>query len=180
VSRTVRIAALASALALAASARAEESRLRPFTRGATPALAGTEVAGGRELSLAALRGRAVLVVFWASWCDGCDAQLTALETLRSGLRGRPFELLTVNYGEGRDRVRQVLRDQALELPVLLDRDHEAARAWGVGGLPMAFLVDARGRVRSWVFGEADFAEGELAAALERLIEEAERAAPGAR
>jgi hypothetical protein len=41
-------------------------------------------------------------------------------------------------------------------------------------------VDARGRVPSRVFGEADFAEGELAAALGRLVDEAERAAPGAR
>jgi hypothetical protein len=44
---------------------------------------------------------------------------------------------------------------------------------------MSFLVDAEGRVRSWVFGECDWSEGELAAALERLLGEAERAARAA-
>jgi len=59
--------------------------------------------------------------------------------------------------------------------VLLDRDGRTARAWGVGGLPMSFLVDARGRVQFSVFGECDWSEGELAAALNRLLGEAERA-----
>lgn len=165
-----RIAAIA--LALVTSAGAEESRLRPWTRGETPALAGVDVAG-RELELGALRGRVVLVQFWASWCEACDTELTGLVKLRERLRGRPFEVVTVNFGEGAARVRQVLREHAIDLPVLLDGDRQTAKAWGAGGLPMTFLVDAGGRVRSSVFGECDWSGGELAMALERLLAEAE-------
>jgi hypothetical protein len=105
-------------------------------------------------------------------------ELPALARLRARVAGRPFAVLTVNYGEGAARVERFLREHALELPVLLDRERRAGHAWGVGGLPMSFLVDAEGRVRSSVFGECDWSQGELAAALERLLGEAERAVRG--
>jgi hypothetical protein len=81
-------------------------------------------------------------------------------------------VLTVNYGEGAARAKGFLRELGLELPVILDRDHRIARAWGVGGLPTSFLVGADGRVRSWVFGECDWGRGEAAAELARLLAEA--------
>jgi len=147
--------------------------VEPWTGGATPALAGPGLAGARH-DLAALRGRAVLVQFWASWCEPCEAELPALARLRDRLAGRPFALLTVNLGEGPARVEQFLGAHAPGLPVLLDRERAAAAAWGVGGLPMAFLVDAAGQVRGSLFGAADWAAGEPGAALERLVAEAER------
>jgi thiol-disulfide isomerase/thioredoxin len=166
---------MAVALVLAASspAAAADERLRPWRRGETPALAGVDLSG-REIDLRALRGRVVLVGFWASWCEPCAAELAALARLRAARAGRPLEIVTVNLGEGEDRARAFVREHGVELPVLLDRDRRAGEAFGVGGLPMSFLVDARGRVRSWVFGETEWTRGELAAALERLLAEAER------
>lgn len=165
----------ATSIALAASG-AEEPRLRAWTRGETPALPGADLAG-RRLDLRSLRGRVVLVAFWASWCEPCADELPALAKLRARLGSRPFEVVTVNFGEGADRARQFLREHGVDLPVLLDKDRGAGEAWGVGGLPMTFLVDAGGTVRSWVFGEADWSRGELRVALERLLAEAERKPP---
>jgi thiol-disulfide isomerase/thioredoxin len=177
VSRAARAAAVA--LALAASADAAEPSLRPWTRGETPPLAGSD-RSGRALDLRALRGRVVLVQFWASWCEPCATGLPALARLRESRRRQRLEVLTVNHGEGAARVERFLGEVGVDLPVLLDRDRRAADAWGVGGLPTSFLVDAEGRVRSWVFGEPDWTGGELAAALDRLLAEAEgRAVAGA-
>ncbi|HET7755036.1 MAG TPA: TlpA disulfide reductase family protein [Anaeromyxobacteraceae bacterium] len=166
--------AAALALALAASTPADELRLRPWAGGETPPLSGTDLAG-RRWDLAALRGRAVVVQFWATWCEPCVEELPALTRLRGAMAGRPLEVIAVNYGEGAARVEQFLGRHAVALPVLLDRDKRAAAAWGVGGLPMAFLVGADGKVRSSIFGECDWSKGELAAAVERLVADAERA-----
>jgi thiol-disulfide isomerase/thioredoxin len=163
---------VATGLVLAAAAVADDSGLRPWTRGATPPLPGKDLSG-RPVALDGMRGRVVLVAFWASWCEPCAEELPALARLRARLAGRPFEVVTVNFGEGPERVEQFLRAHAVDLPVTLDRDRRSAGTWGVGGLPMAFLVGADGRVRSWIFGEADWSRGELAAALERLLREAE-------
>jgi thiol-disulfide isomerase/thioredoxin len=173
VSGAARVAAVAVALTLAAPARPDEPRLRPWTRGETPALSGAGLAG-RKVDLRALHGKVVLVSFWASWCEPCEAELPALQRLRARLAARPLEVVTVNYGEGAARAERFLRDLAVDVPVLLDPEHRAAEAWGVGGLPMSFLVDADGRVRSWVFGECDWTVGEAADALDRLLVEAER------
>jgi thiol-disulfide isomerase/thioredoxin len=166
--------ALAIAVAVAASARADAPALRPWTGGETPALAGRDLSSGHRLDLRALRGRVVLVQFWASWCEPCAAELPALARLGARHAGRPLTILTVNHGEGPERARAFLRAHGVDLPVLPDRDRTFAKAWGVGGLPMSFLVDAAGRVRSSVFGEADWAGGELAAALDELVADAER------
>jgi thiol-disulfide isomerase/thioredoxin len=169
--------AAAAALALLASAGADDAPpLRGWSGGETPALAGLDLEG-RPLDLRALRGRVVLVQFWASWCEPCQVELPALARLRASLRGRPFEVVTVNLGEGPARARQFVREHAVDLPVLLDGDRQAAAAWGVGGLPMAFLVDAQGRIEAWVFGECRWDQGQPGAALERLLDAVERTRP---
>jgi thiol-disulfide isomerase/thioredoxin len=114
----------------------------------------------------------VLVAFWASWCEPCAEELRALARLRAAhtAAGRPFEVLLVNLGEGPERAAAFLREHgASGLPVVLDRDGRAAKAWGVGGVPMAFLVDARGRARWSAFGACDWTTGEPARALARLL-----------
>ena len=170
--------ATAIALALVASGAAPEAPLRPWTGGEAPALSGLDLAG-RRVGLRALRGRVVLVHFWASWCGPCAEELPALAKLRERLRGRPFEVVMVNFGEGAAKVGRFVRKHAIDSPVLLDRDRTVAEAWGVGELPTTFLVDAEGRVRSAVFGQGDWSEGEPgAAAVERLLGEAKRAARG--
>ena len=114
----------------------------------------------------------VVVNFWATWCDPCREEMPSFERLRTRLRGQPFEVVTVNYGEGPDKIRAFLERHRIALPVVLDRDKEAAKAWGAGGLPMTFLVDARGRVRYSAFGECDWSEGEPLRVVRALLAEA--------
>jgi hypothetical protein len=98
--------------------------------------------------------------------------MPSIGRLRERLAGKPFEVVLVNFGEGATRIEEYLRRENLALPVVRDADKAAAAAWRAGGLPMTFLVDARGRVRYSVFGERDWSEGEAFAVVERLVEEA--------
>jgi len=162
------------AIALAATAAAAEPPIKPWGDKPTPALATTWL-DGKPIDLKDLRGRVVLVNFWATWCEPCKEELPALVKLKEQLAGQPFELVTVNYGEFPDKINQYLARSGMKLPVLLDTQNEVSKQWKVGGLPMTFLVDAQGRVRYYVFGEREWNEGEPRRLVEQLLAEAPRA-----
>ena len=160
---------------LAATAAGAETQLRPWEAGKpTPALAAQDL-NGKPIDLRDLKGRVVLVNFWATWCEPCVAEMPSIERLRGKLKGRPFEVLAVNYGEGTARIAGFLAKQKITLPIVLDPDKKVAADWRAGGLPMTFIVDAQGRVRYSAFGEADWSEGEPYRVVENLVSEAPRA-----
>ena len=148
--------------------------IKPWTGGATPPF---ELAAldGRKVDLAAMRGRVVLINYWATWCEPCRDEMPAIERLRAKMKGRPFEVLGVNYGESEERVAAFVAKLNLTMPILLDPYKNSVEAWKVRGLPMTFLVDVRGRVRFWSFGERDWSEGEGLAVVEKMVAEAPRA-----
>jgi thiol-disulfide isomerase/thioredoxin len=164
---------VAYALLIAAAAEPAGEPLRPWAGGETPALEGV-LLSDEPLRLASYRGRVVVVHFWATWCEPCRTEMPLLSRLRSQDAGRPLEVLSVNYGEGVKRISDFLKAFSIDLKVVRDPDHRLARAWGVGGLPMTFLVDATGRIRFSVFGAERWDEGEAARALDRLLSEAEK------
>jgi thiol-disulfide isomerase/thioredoxin len=159
---------------LVVTGAAAEAQIKRWSGSETPALAQPDLAG-RTVDLKDLRGRVVLVNFWATWCDPCREEMPSFERLRAKLEGKPFEVITVNYGEAVAKINEFMRRQNLSLTVLLDPDKEAAGAWNAGGLPMTFLVDAQGNVRYSAFGECDWSVGEPLRIVENLIAEAPRA-----
>jgi thiol-disulfide isomerase/thioredoxin len=164
----------AAAVALTPAVAQAEPDLKPWKGKATLPLASVDLSG-RRVDLKDLRGRVVLVNFWATWCEPCLAEMPSLERLKGQLAARPFEILAVNYGESAAKVAGFLGKQGVSLPVLLDPDRKAADAWNAKGLPMTFLVDAKGRVRYSAFGERDWSAGESLRVVEELLAEAPRA-----
>ena len=92
-----------------------------------------------------------------------------MRTLRERLAGRPFEVVTVNYGEAASRARDFLQRERLDLITLLDPGQETAKAWRVRVLPGSFLIDADGRVRYSVIGELDWASEEAVETVRKLL-----------
>ena len=164
----------AAACAVAATAAVAEADLKPWKGEGTPRLAGVDVAG-KPFDLESRRGRVVVVNFWATWCEPCRDELPSLERLQKARPGKPLEVVSVNFGEQPERIRTFLEREFVELPVVLDRDKEAARQWKVGGLPMTFIVDARGRIRYQVYGERKWDDAKTLAVVDKLIAEAPRA-----
>jgi len=130
---------------------------------------------GRTVDLRQLRGKVVVVNFWATWCEPCREEMPSLQRLRGKMGGKPVEVLTVNYGEFPQRIEPFMKRENIELPVLLDTQKEVSRAWGAGGLPITFIVDRQGDVRYWVFGERDWSEGEPLRLVESLVAEGSHA-----
>ncbi len=112
--------------------------------------------GGRDVRLESLRGRAVAVNFWASWCPPCRIEIPELSAFYEANRGRCFELLGVAEGSGGPKeVATAARAFGISYPVLVDADGSAASAYGVSGLPHTIILDAQGRVRAEFEGAID-------------------------
>lgn len=106
----------------------------------------------KQHSLADYQGKVVLVNFWASWCPPCIYEMPALQRLKQHFADRPFEILAINVGEKKYRVRKFSKLINLDLPVLLDTGSETFNEWGVKTLPTSFLIDTKGNVVHRVLG----------------------------
>jgi thiol-disulfide isomerase/thioredoxin len=110
----------------------------------------------REWRLPELRGRAVLLNFWASWCEPCKEEMPSLQALADRHADR-LVVLTINLKESPEAIARFVRSSGLRLPIVRDADGSLARAWGVRIYPSTVLIDAKGRVRSVVRGGLDWA-----------------------
>ena len=118
------------------------------------------------------QGKVVLVNFWASWCPPCIYEMPELTRLKQQLADKPFEILAINVGEKKYRVRKFTKLVNFKLPVLLDTSNEAFSNWEVKTLPTSFLVDAMGRVRYKIRGNPGWEHEQTVAMIEQLITEA--------
>jgi peroxiredoxin len=104
---------------------------------------------GADVSLESLRGRVVLLNFWATWCKPCEDEMPAMERLYQALgggEGGPFELLAISVDEPGAEVREFRDRLALSFPVLLDPEKRSANAYHTFRFPESWLIDAEGVV----------------------------------
>jgi thiol-disulfide isomerase/thioredoxin len=110
---------------------------------------------GEPVSLASLRGRVVVLEFWATWCGPCRQSIPSLEAVYRRHRDRGLTVLLVNVGETPELARQWLGGR-VTAPILLDRDGQAQAAYGVESIPRLFVIDRQGRA---VYAHAGYGGG---------------------
>jgi len=125
----------------------------------------------KEHSLADYRGKVMLINFWASWCPPCIYEMPELTRLKQQMTGKPFEIIAINVGEKKYRVRKFTKLVNFELQVLLDTSNKAFKDWDVETLPTSFLVGADGRVRHKIRGNPGWEQQETISLIEQLIAE---------
>jgi thiol-disulfide isomerase/thioredoxin len=121
----------------------------------TPALDALNLQGQR-VRLSDFKGRAVLLNFWASWCEPCRAEMPLLQSLPDLLGEDRLVVLAINFKETPRRVLSFVQSTSLSLPVLFDPQGDIARAWDVRVFPTTLLIDRQGRARQRVRGEVDW------------------------
>jgi len=110
-----------------------------------PAFALRPVGGGDVVSLAALKGKPLVINFWATWCVPCYEEHGVL-TRGARAIGSDAQFLGVIYEDEEVRVRRFLKEQGSSYPSLLDDDGKTAIAFGVYGVPETFFIDASGTI----------------------------------
>jgi len=149
----------------------EQLRLVRYRSGTKPADFRGPTLDTRPVSLAALRGKVVLVNFWATWCVECRPELPVLERLHRELGSRGLAVVGVNARERRETIAHYVREIGLSFPVVLDPDGAIAAQYGVIGLPATFLIDRDGRAVAFAIGPREWGGGHARALLAALLTE---------
>jgi len=120
-----------------------------------PALPAERLSGA-PVTISSLRGRAALVVFWASWCTPCEQEAPALERFWRGASTGPGShpnLVGVNWSDpSAANARAFIRRFGWSFPNLRDPADLSGERYGVTGLPTTFAIDAAGRIRATLRG----------------------------
>lgn len=127
-----------------------------------------EDAIGQTFSLSDFRGKSVMINFWRTTCGYCTMQLPFIQQVYDDWQDDEVVILIINIGESADKVSDFLDDRGISLPVLLDREAEAAAQYRVSGIPITLFIDREGLIRGIWFGAFQSAE-EIEDILEQLI-----------
>jgi thiol-disulfide isomerase/thioredoxin len=127
---------------------------------------------GKSFSLSALRGKVVIVNFWATWCPPCRAEMPSMEKLHKELADEGLVLLAVNVEkDGRQTVAKFLSATPHSFPILLDEKEEIQKRYGVYKFPESFVVRKDGIIDDKVIGAIDWAHPQSIAYFRALMKE---------
>jgi len=101
---------------------------------------------GKEWTLSKLRGKVVLVNFWATWCPPCRKEMPDLDALHSKFKERGLVVLAISEDEDTGKVRPFISEHKYQFPVFLDPDGKVRKLFRVEGIPRSFIYDRKGRL----------------------------------
>ena len=123
-------------------------------------------AGAKELVLSELRGRAVVLDFWASWCGPCRAEAPVLQRLHERYAAEGLAVVGVNTSDEEGAAAPTARHLKLSFPIVYDDDQRVAKLYGVTGLPTLVVISKTGKIVAIRTGTTS------EAALEELVRKA--------
>jgi len=119
-----------------------------------------------EVRLSDLRGRIVVMEFWATWCGPCRFSTPSLDVMYRRYRDRGVTVLLINEGETAETIRTWVAER-FEAPILMDSEQRVARRYRIRGIPQLYIVDQEGQI---VYAQSGY-RGRLEHNLELIFEE---------
>ncbi len=132
----------------------------------TPQIQMTDL-NDQSWNTAELKGKLIVLNFWATWCGPCKQELPSLQGLHDASGGNPV-VITVDVKEPASKVTSFIIGNRLRLPVVLDKSGELARQWGVRVFPTTVLIGTDGQARWRINGALDWNGAEARAWISSL------------
>jgi thiol-disulfide isomerase/thioredoxin len=161
--RTARSAAL---LALAGVLYAAPPKPDPLLNKPAPEFVRTDLAN-RPVDLASLRGRVVVLNFWATWCAGCQVEMPRFISWQSKYSADGLQIIGVSMDDDSAPVASLVRELRVNYPIVMGDEEIGLLYGGVLGLPVTYLIDRQGMVRARFKGNADL--DAMESAIQRLL-----------
>lgn len=126
---------------------------------------------GNPVKLADLRGKVVLLNFWATWCPPCREEMPSMQSLWEDLAEEAFVMLAVNVGEDDDEVFAFTNEfpTPLGFPILMDKNSALLGDYPVIGLPTSFIIDKQGNMAYKTVGGREWDDPEVREILRELM-----------
>jgi thiol-disulfide isomerase/thioredoxin len=121
--------------------------------------------------LNSLRGKVVYVDFWASWCSNCVQSFPFLNEIERELGNRGLVVLGINLDEAREEAAQFLVKHPVGFAIATNPNMQCPKAFGVLGMPVAYLIDRKGNIRHEHLGFHSGQANSLRTLLEQLLRE---------
>ena len=169
--------AIATILGAPESSRAEmaellrQLNLTAYSRGTIPPEFDGRGADGREVSLASLRGKVVLLNFWATWCLECRPEMPAFERLHREFSAQGLAVMGINARESTATIREYAQELGLTFSLIPDPLGKINSTYGVIGLPTTFLIARDGRAVALAIGPREWSGKPARAVIQALLAE---------
>ena len=107
---------------------------------------------GREITLSKLKGKVVVINFWATWCPPCRAEMPLFNRIYKEYMDKGFEIIAVSTDSSQRQVKKFIKEFGLQFPIVMDNQNLASK-YNVSGLPTSFLIDRDGNIIKVRLGE---------------------------
>lgn len=136
---------------------------------ASPDFQVTSLSGGQK-ARSSMKGKVVLLNFWATWCPPCKEEIPSIESLSKTMKGQAFEVFAVNLGDDAATVKSFVTERKLSFPIYLDTKSKLASSFASQGIPTTYLLDKDGKFIAGVVGSFDYSKPEFVAFLKELAQ----------